>query len=180
MTTSPLNIENMASRHPGLTEALAACYSEAARVCLDRHHRPPIDFAIQDGTETIAVIIAWEPTNDRERRAWANEIDTTEAGAYGCALAAVERVLGLVAIARAETLTGADYYIGLSGSDSGDLEGCFRLEVSGINRGIRAAISQRLREKVNQAASGKSSLAAIATVVGFSAQLIMVETVKLL
>jgi hypothetical protein len=126
------------------------------------------------------VIIAWEPTNDRARRAWANEIDTTEAGAYGCALAAVERVLGLVARARAETLTGADYYIGLPDSDADDLEGCFRLEVSGINRGIRAAISQRLREKVNQAASGKSSLPAIAIVVGFSAQLIMVETVKLL
>ena len=89
-------------------------------------------------------------------------------------------MLGLVAIARAETLTGADYYIGLPDSDADDLEGCFRLEVSGMNRGIRAAISQRLREKVNQAASGKSSLPAIAIVVGFSAQLIMVETVKLL
>jgi hypothetical protein len=180
MIAMQLNLENMGSRHPGLTEAVAACYSEAARVCLDRHHRPPIDFAFQNGAETFTVIIPWEPADDRTRRAWANEIDTTESGAYGCALATVERVLGLVAIGRAETLTGADYYIGSPDADPDDLEGCFRLEVSGTNQHMRAAIARTLREKVNQAASGKSSLPAIAIVIGFSARVILVETVNLL
>jgi hypothetical protein len=87
-------------------------------VCLDRHHRPPIDYTVQQGTETIAVILAWEPTNNLARRAWTNEIDTIEAGAYSCGLAAVERMLGLVARARAETRSGVDYYLELPDSDS--------------------------------------------------------------
>jgi hypothetical protein len=43
--------------------------------------------------------------------AWANTTDTTETGAYGIAIAAVEVTDGLVTVARAETRTGADYAI---------------------------------------------------------------------
>jgi hypothetical protein len=147
MSESSLILQHMEERHPGLTPGLAACYWEAACVCLDRPHHSPLDFAIQNGPEVTSVILEWDAPDERLRRAWANEIDTTEAGAYACALAAVEHTLGLVALGRAETLTGADYHVGLPDNQLDDLERCFRLEVSGVNQGTRTTVASRLRKK---------------------------------
>jgi hypothetical protein len=168
----------MAERQPGLTQPIAACYVEAVRVCLDRHHISPTEFTVQNGGETVRAMVQWETTDERVRSAWANDIDTTEAGAYACALAAVELTGGLVAIRRAETGTGADYYIGPPDQPFDDLEGCLRLEVSGIDRGTAAAVARRLQQKIEQAAAGNSNLPAMAGVVGFRAQLIQLEVVE--
>src|ERR1051325_8974470 len=105
-----LPLPDMSERHSGVTEALAQCYYEAARVCLDRHHMSPVTFVIQDGGADTKASAVWEKTDDRCRAAYANEIDTTEWGAYACALASTELRRGLVAIHRAQTKTGADYY----------------------------------------------------------------------
>jgi hypothetical protein len=178
MPLRTLPISDMHQRHPGLTQALAAAYVEAARVCLDRHHTPPAEFAILKGTATLEVTeVHWTPTDGRARRAWANESDATRDGAYACALAAVELVLTMAAVHRAETLTGADYYIGHPDRSFGDFEPCYRLEVSGIDRGTNAMVGRRLRVKVLQASKGKSSLPAIACVVGFQAAKIAIELV---
>jgi hypothetical protein len=123
------------------------------------------------GSAVTEAIVEWHSTTQRERHAWANETDATEAGAYGLALAGVE-LEGLVAVRRAETRTGADYYISIAGSVTDDLESCVRLEVSGIDRGDEAMIRQRLRQKVRQALAGLSSLPAMAAVVGFRARLL--------
>jgi hypothetical protein len=112
-------------------------------------------------------VVNFTVPDERMRNAHANEIDATETGAYGVSLAAVEAVAGLVAVRRAETLTGADWYIAEVGTDIEDLESCIRLEVSGVNAGVSSDINRRLREKVAQAARGKSNLPAIAAVVGF-------------
>ena len=107
--------------------------------------------------------------NDRTRAAHANEIDATEHGAYGVSLATVEDIAGLVAVGRAETLTGADWYIAPNGISLEDLENCIRLEVSGTSAGTSAEINRRLLEKITQASRGDSNLPAIASVVGFKA-----------
>ena len=107
--------------------------------------------------------------------AWANEIDTTESGAYGVCLAAVEAEENLVAVKRAETLTGADYYVAPAGKLAEDLEDCFRLEVSGIDKGNQSAIQTRLKQKVEQTKRGASNLPAIASVVGFKEKCIAIE-----
>lgn len=105
----------------------------------------------------------------RVRNAHANEIDATEFGAYGVSLAALEAVIGLVAVRRAETLTGADWYVARHGAELDDLESCIRLEVSGVSAGASSDIRRRLLEKVAQTARGQSNLPAIAAVVGFKA-----------
>ena len=173
-----LPIHNMADRHRGLTSAVADSYTEAARVCLDRHHESPADFEIANTGAVATVVTNWVKPDERTRGAWANEIDTTEAGAYACVLAAVELSDGLVAIHRAETRTGADYYIGPAGEQIEDLENCLRLEVSGIDRGGATAIQRRLEEKMKQAAAGASNLPAMASVVGFQSRLIVLSRVK--
>ena len=121
--------------------------------------------------QTVA-IVAWEPVGERVKSAWANETDATEAGAYACVLAAVELRYGMVAVRRAETRTGSDYYIALRDTWAGDLENLIRLEVSGVDRGTPAAVARRLNDKLEQTARGDSSLPAIAGVVGFRARLI--------
>ena len=105
--------------------------------------------------------------------AWANETDATEAGACALVLAAVERADGLVAMRRAETLTGADYYVAPEGSEPRDLEACLRLEVSGVDHGTKSAVNSRLTAKLEQAYRGNSDLPAMAGVVGFKVKTIL-------
>jgi hypothetical protein len=173
-----LPLHNMSERHPGLTPAIAACYHQAARVCLDRHHTTPVDFILQENQEELVIQVEWECTDAQCRAAWANEIDTTEAGAYACTLAAVEVTKGLVAVHRAETGTGADYYIGPLDRTADDLEDYYRLEISGIDHGTISKIRYRLQQKVQQARAGNSNLPALAAVIGFQAQLILVQAVE--
>lgn len=172
MTTLP--IRQMAARHPGLTPATADANTEAAAVCLERHHASPVDMDLdRDGVATVASV-DWAMPDARTKRAWANETDATEAGACACALAAVELTDGLLAVGRAEMLTGADYYIApATGEDTYDLEGCRRFEVSGVDRGEDQTIRQRLRTKLRQAKRGNSSMPATACVVGFRARRIL-------
>ncbi len=177
MSKPKLPLYDLSLRHVGLTDAIAAYYTEAARVCLDRHYQSPIDFDIDDSGEKLQALTEWEATDDRTKSAWANEIDTTEAGAYACVLAAVELANGMVAVYRAETKTGADYYIAPAEGSIDDLEGCLRLEVSGIDKGLVSSVVQRLKAKLDQAASGASNLPAMAGVVGFQARLIMLKPV---
>lgn len=176
-TETQLPIHEMDMRHPGLTEATAASNTEALRVCLDRHHQSPVAFDLNTvGTRTTA-IASWEPTDPQIKAAWANEIDATEAGACACVLAAVELADGLVAIGRAETGTGADYYVANADAPGDDFESAQRLEVSGLNLGDAMAIKGRLEQKREQAAAGDSPLPALAGVVGFRERLILLSQV---
>jgi hypothetical protein len=126
MTLPALPLHDMSERHRGLTRALAESYLEAARVSLDRHHEPPQAFDLHKSPyaslEILAVLVEWEPPDQRCREAWANQDDATRDGAYACALAATEFMLGLYAIRRAETRTGADYYVAPLDHTSEDLE----------------------------------------------------------
>jgi hypothetical protein len=167
MTDLRLTLDGLHERHPGLTPALGESYSEAACVCFSRHHQPPVTLTLSHGTTDELRVLNFSVPDARVQNAHANETDATETGAYGVSLAALEAVAGLVAVRRAETLTGADWYVATNGTDSEDLESCIRLEVSGMNAGTSADIRRRLREKVAQAGRGQSNLPAIAAVVGF-------------
>lgn len=178
MTNQKLQFSNLDARHPGVTRGLGACYDEAARVCLDRHHTPPKTIKIEDGGIEHPSEAEWSGADRRTRDAWANVIDATENGAYCLALAAIELTRGLVAVGRAETGTGADYYLGKPGETLEDLESSFRLEVSGTDLGSDAEMRSRMRAKKEQAMNGKSNLPAIASVVGFAALKIVSANVE--
>jgi hypothetical protein len=178
MTLSHLRLHDMHERHRGLTQAIAASYEEAASVCLNRYHAPPVEITLSDnGTEMTAEVL-WVIPNARTIGAWANTTDTTESGAYCCVIAGVELLRNLFAVRRAETGAGSDYYVGPQGSGQSDLEDCLRLEVSGVSAGDHKEIRKRLSEKVAQAQRGDSSLPALAGVIGFSAKLLVVQDVR--
>jgi hypothetical protein len=175
--TARLNLESMHQRHRALTQVIAAYYKEAASVCLNRHHASPVFINVSDNGAESEAEVCWKVPNSRTTDAWANATDTTEAGACACVIAAIEYVRGLFAVRRAETRTGADYYIGPQGSGEDDLEDCLRLEVSGVDVGNNSVVAARLGAKAEQAQRGESNLPAVAGVIGFSAKVLMIRDV---
>ena len=175
---SKLVLHLLHERHPGLTASLGGALSEAAAVCLDRHHQSPAEAEVASSNRTSRCSVEFPKPDARTLNAWANEIDTTEYGAYAICLAAVEVEESLVAVRRAETLTGADWYVAPIGSEPDDLESCFRLEVSGVDSGGQSVVAARLRKKVEQTRRGASNLPAIASVVGFKVLTIAIQKVS--
>jgi hypothetical protein len=112
-----LRLDGLQERHPGLTQAVVDSYVEAAAVCFSRHHQSPVTLSLQHGADQEFRVVHYPVPDDRMLRAHGNEIDATEAGAYGVALAAVEAVAGLVAVGRAERLNGANWYVAPHGTD---------------------------------------------------------------
>ena len=169
-----LPIHDMASRHPGLTQVIADHYLEAARICLDRHHQPPISFDVEYDGDHETVETDWQPTDQQVRNAWANAIEATEAGACACALAAAELAMGMVAVHRAEQGDGADYYIAPNDQRRNDRAFWHRLEISGIGADIdaRGPIDQRVRDKLAQLAKGSDPRPGTAGIVAFKAKII--------
>ena len=171
-------IYGLARRHPGLTVHVGGSFSEAASVCLSRHHASPVLMEVFCDAKQVNRIIDFQTPDSRTLKSWNNHTDTTEAGAYGVAIATVEAEENLVAISRAETLTGADWYIAPCGKQLDDLEECFRLEVSGLDTGTKSDIETRLRQKVEQTQRGRSNLPAIASVVGFRELTVLIKKVR--
>lgn len=169
-----LRLADLGSRHPGVTKALGDAYAEAASVCLSRHHDSPINIAAEYGAEENDCVLPWDAPTLAVSRAHANDIDATEQGAYAVSFAAVETLAGLVAVRRAETLTGADYYVAPLDADIEDMETCLRMEVSGVDAGNESAVRARLRQKLQQTKKGRSNLPALAAVIGFRERLIAI------
>jgi hypothetical protein len=162
-----IELSNLDKRHPGVSEGIAMSYCEAARVCLARHHKPPKTFNLTYDSASMTADADWAPPTQLLEAAWNNTIDTTEAAAYCVALAAIEITDGLYAIYRAETRSGADYYLGPKGIEPEDLENLVRLEVSGIDKATPHLIATRLRQKLQQIKNGASNVPGIASVVAF-------------
>lgn len=169
-------IGKLHERHFGLYEHLCRAYADAACVCLSRHHISPADLTIENPTEICMREISWEIPNEQIRRSWANVDDATRDGAYCVSLAIIEAEFGFVALARAETKTGADYYVGLP--EASDLEKALRLEVSGTDKGDRPVIQSRLKEKLNQLKRGNSNRPGIAVVIGFLEKYAMLQSLS--
>src|SRR4051812_38307859 len=98
-----MKLESLHERHLGLTKPLADSFHEAASVCFARHHNTPADVEVSSGSKKSKHQVEFLTPDQRMLNAWANEIDTTECGAYGVSLAAIETSEGLVAVRRAET-----------------------------------------------------------------------------
>lgn len=170
-------IAELPARHPGITGAVAGVYAECAAICLSRHHEPPTDLVL-DADDRRVVECTWASPTDGMRRAHANADDATRDAAYGVAIAAIEVSLGLHAIARAETRTGADYYVGASTKTGLDLEDAMRLEVSGVDAGGLDELRRRLGEKLGQLARAGSDLPGVAAVVGFQVAHVMIRPLE--
>lgn len=175
-----LTFAGLEQLHSGLTAAIAQTFHEAASICLARHHEAPIDFSLEEHppANLTAVTLNWPLPSDQLKRAWANTNDATEAGACALGIAAVFLTRGLHVVARAETWTGADYFLAPRGQEPDDLEDCFRLELSGVDSGDVRLVHSRVASKLMQAGRGNVDTPAIAAVTGFKSKLIVLADLQ--
>lgn len=171
-----LRFEDLESRHPIDPHQLRG-YANAAKVRLAAHHVSPVDFQVRSWSQEATCSLRWSPPNEMLKRSYNNADDAKRDGAYVLAFAALEELEGLVGIGRAETKTGADYYVAPSSAPMDDLEAAMRLEVSGTD-GAPTEVRSRMKQKKAQALKGKADGPAIAAVVGFKSCLILVEWAK--
>lgn len=171
---SPLpNLETLHERHWGMTEEVGRSFAQAAAVCCARHHSPPKDLRIDTPNGGALRALSWSVPDERTRNAWGNRDDTTRDGAYAVSLAVVEVEMKLRATARAETRTGADYYVGTGRKRN--LEKDLRLEVSGTDSDDEKEVERRIAAKIKQTEEGESNLPAVAAVVGFATGRVVVR-----
>lgn len=152
--------------------------SEAASVCLSRFHEPPTVLETTHRQSTRWLSTSWTEPSPQLRGAWANEIDATEIGACGVAIAAVEHLTGLRVVSRAAHGSGADYRLSSREptDDDGelDLEEALRLEVGGTSARSREGVWALASDKVKQIrrVPGPSG---IAVAVGFKERLVVIR-----
>ncbi|MBM3497079.1 MAG: hypothetical protein FJX74_00255 [Armatimonadetes bacterium] len=176
-----VNLVDLDRRHPGLTPSVAEAHAEAARVCLDRHHVPPVAIHVSADADPSEYRLDWEPADDQARATHANELDATRDGAYAVTFACMEHSMGLVVVGRAEHGSGADWYVaprGLGFDEFGlpnyDDHVVMALEVSGVDTGPTGG---RMREKREQLLRGAATERGVAAVVRFSRPTVELETV---
>ncbi|HYO13750.1 MAG TPA: hypothetical protein VE685_11200 [Thermoanaerobaculia bacterium] len=169
------SLRDLYLRHPGLYEPLCRAYADAAAICLAENYVPPVEIEILYNNSSGFRDLSWEIPAENAKASWNNKDDATEQGAYSVSLAVVEAELGLVALSRAETRTGADYYIGIPGTD---LEESYRLEVSGTRSSEMREVQSRLRQKLEQARKGQSNKPALACIVGFGTKTIAIADLE--
>lgn len=166
-------------RHYALIPVQCQYFFGIACVSLGRHHEPPTTcFSIQNRGVSLPRELLWEAPSSRLVTSQHNNDDATRDAAYIVAIAAVEDQLGLVAIDRMETRTGADYLVAPPGPLPDDHEDTIRLEIAGQDRGKEGALRSRLKRKVEQLREGDACRPGMAAVVGFESAMVLMADME--
>lgn len=165
-----LDLRQLESGIPALTQALGRVHAEAAAVCLENQgHQEPASLQVRK-IETPKYDLRWPAITDTMRRAYEDMERATELGAYGVAILLVKDQTGLTAVRQSRKGTGFDYWLGPDGTDDQLVfQDAARLEVSGILSGTDSQFLTRVKQKLKQTQpSDSSGLPAYACVVEFS------------
>jgi hypothetical protein len=168
--TVVLDLRELESGIPALTQALGRVHAEAAAVCLENQgHQEPVRLAVRK-IDTPQYDLRWPALTDTMRRAYEDLERATELGAYGVAILLIRDQTGLTAIRQSRKGTGFDYWLGPDGADDQLVfQDAARLEVSGILSGTDSQFLTRVKQKLKQTeASDSTGLTAYACVVEFS------------
>ena len=164
-----LDLRDLESGIPALTEAVGRAQAEAAAVCLDEQgHREPVAFEVRRIGKP-EYVLRWLQATEAMRRAH-NELDrAAELGAYGIAILLVRHRTGLTAIEQSRKGTGFDYWLGPARTDDQlPFQNVARLEVSGIRSGTDSQFASRVKQKLKQTkASDSTGLHAYVCIVEF-------------
>ena len=169
-STVVLDLRELESGIPALTQALGRVHAEAAAVCLENQgHQEPVRLTVRK-IDTPQYDLRWPALTDTMRRAYEDMERATELGAYGVAILLIRDQTGLTAIRQSRKGTGFDYWLGPDGADDQLVfQDAARLEVSGILSGTDSQFLTRVKQKLKQTeASDSTGLTAYACVVEFS------------
>ncbi len=157
-----------------LSAVRCADFSEAAAVCLDFHGHTNGKLLTVEGDLEGQFELVWAEVSQQMKDS-RNDMDyTVESGAYCLAMLVIEKLTNLKVTKQSQKRTGFDYWLG----DNNDMivQNKARLEVSGILKGSKGQINQRLKEKVKQTKkSDNLKLPAYVVVVEFSQPLVKIK-----
>lgn len=123
-------------------------FIEAALVCFDNQHKANLSIKI-DGDIKNEINFKSESITQRIKDNWKDLVEATEYGATGIAIWTIIKFTDYKVVQRSPRKTGFDYY--LDNKDSAyPFQNRAKLEVSGILKGSKAQLEQRLREKIKQ------------------------------
>jgi hypothetical protein len=163
-----LDLDRLKNGRVGVSPVYGAFLAEAAAYCLKfNNHLDPVDLYVT-GDDGFTAGLRWSAVGRWDGSTWADLQEATEYGAYGVAIVVTLLLTNASHVERSAKGTGIDYWVG-SGDSRGIFQRSARLEVSGILKGDRAKIKDRLREKLAQTdQSIKSGLSAHVAIVEFS------------
>lgn len=168
-TVVVLDLNELGSGVPALTDALGRVHAESAAVCLsDRGHKAQVRLLVKKIDDPV-FMLDWPNVTEAMKRAYNDLQRTTELGACGIAILLVREVTGLTVIRASKKGTGFDYWLGRpSSKDTLPFQESARLEVSGILSGTESQFSSRVKKKRQQTeTSDITRLPAYAVVVEF-------------
>jgi hypothetical protein len=157
-----------------LSAIRCADFSEAASVCLDNQgHKSGKEIIIEGDLEGQFKLV-WEEVTAQIRSSRNDLEDAVEGGAYCLAMLVIEKLTSLKVTKQSQKRTGFDYWLG-KGKEEG-VQGLARLEVSGILKGTKGQINQRLKEKMQQTQkSDNLNIPAYIVIVEFSQPIMKIK-----
>lgn len=157
-----------------LSAVRCADFSEAASVCLDNQgHKSGKEIKIEGDLEGQFKLV-WKKITQQIRSSRNDLEDAVEGGACCLAMLVIEKLTSLKVTKQSQKRTGFDYWLG-EGNEPG-IQGLARLEVSGILKGTKGQINQRLKEKMRQTQkSDNLNIPAYIVIVEFSQPIMKIK-----
>lgn len=131
-----------------LSAIRCADFSEAVAVCLDSQSHISGKTVIVEGDLEGQFQLVWSKVTQQMKDSRNDMDDTVESGAYCLAMLVIEKLTNLQVTKQSQKRTGFGYWLGDNQNEG--MQGHARLEVSGILKGTKSQINQRLKEKVEQ------------------------------
>lgn len=161
-----LALDDLVHGFPHIPSEGGAMLAQAAAVCLDHQaHVSQVRLEIE-GAFTATFSLSWsEEITEAKRRFWNDLEEATQQGAYAVAILLIRALTGYTVIERSRKGTGFDWWLG---TEDNLFQGKARLEVSGILRGARRRINDRIKARLGQTRqSNRLALTAYVVVVEF-------------
>jgi hypothetical protein len=163
-----LSLDGLVHSFPHIPAEGGAMLAQAAAVCLDHQAHTSSVRLVVGGVFTTTFSLSWsEEITEAKRRFWNDLEEATQQGAYAVAILLIRALTGYTVIERSRKGTGFDWWLG---TEDNLFQGKARLEVSGILRGTKRRINDRIKARTGQTKqSDHLALTAYVVVVEFGA-----------
>lgn len=150
-TKKALQLENLSQLIDTISSVQCDYYSEGCMVALEKQgHLPGVELSIE-GVESASFILVWDTSPIRS--GWQEIRDIAEVGSIALAFFVILELTEYQVIEQSIIGSGFDFWLGYKEKHENHDPDNFlnaRLEISGINKGSRREMAQRLRKKMHQ------------------------------
>ena len=150
-TAQALQINDLKEAFPNMSHVQCDFYAESCVVALENQgHKAGVLLKVEGDLEAVFTL-NWDSVS--KRAGWQEPRDVAENGAIAIAFLIVAQMTDYQIVQQAVIGTGFDYWLGVKeGKANFDADNYLNasLEVSGINKGGRGKISQRIKQRLQR------------------------------